>query len=147
VATEMRAGPIAPSSEIVETMLEFCRRMQAGEADAANDLISWDPSLVFIGSAGEWVDSQEELRSGRLDEGEGLVPSDHPQGWARGDVGWYVDRPVWVFGDGSRADMRMSAVLQREPAGWRMVHAHLSVAVPDNQCVMLQKRWTYGVPS
>lgn len=147
MVTDVESGAIAPSAEIVATMLEFCRRMQAGEADAANDLISWDPSLVFIGSAGEWVDDQSALRSGRLDEGEGLVPSDHPQAWARGDMGWYVDQPIWVFGDGSRADMRMSAVLQREPAGWRMVHAHLSVAVPDNQCVMLQKRWKHGVPT
>ena len=43
--------------------------------------------------------------------------------------------------------MRMSAVLQREPAGWRIVHAHLSVAVPDNECVMLQRRWKYGIPA
>jgi hypothetical protein len=138
---------MASSGEIVATMLEFCRRMQAGDADGANDLISWDPALVFIGSAGEWVASQDELRSGRLDPGEGLEPGASPQGWARGDVGWYVDQPTWVFGDGSRAEMRMTAVLQHEAAGWRMVHAHLSVAVPDNQCVMLQKRWKYGVPS
>src|SRR5438045_1184910 len=143
----MAAEPAAPSSEIVETMLEFCRRMIEGDADGANDLISWDPSLVFIGSAGEWVDDQAALRSGRLDPGEGIEPGSNPQGWARGDMGWYIDQPTWIFGDGSRADMRMTAVLQREPAGWRMVHAHLSVAVPDNQCVMLQKRWKYGVPS
>jgi hypothetical protein len=43
--------------------------------------------------------------------------------------------------------MRMSAVLQREPEGWRIVHAHLSVAVPDNECVMLQRRWKYGIPA
>jgi len=41
----------------------------------------------------------------------------------------------------------MSAVLQRETPGWRIVHAHLSVAVPDDQCVMLQRRWKYGIPA
>ncbi|HXI46060.1 MAG TPA: nuclear transport factor 2 family protein [Candidatus Acidoferrales bacterium] len=137
---------VQPSSEITATMREFYARMLGGDADGANDLISWDPSLVFIGSAGEWVDDQESLRSGRLDPGEGLEAGPRPSAWARGDVGWFVDQPTWVFGDGSRADMRMSAVLQREPAGWRIVHAHLSVAVPDNQCVMLQRRWKHGLP-
>jgi SnoaL-like protein len=145
-ATAPAPGAMTPSGEITATMLEFCHRMIGGDADGANDLISWDPALVFIGSAGEWVDDQEALRSGRLDPGEGLEVGPNPAGYARGEVGWYVDQPTWVFGDGSRAEMRMTAVLQREPAGWRIVHAHLSVAVPDNQCVMLQKRWKYGLP-
>jgi ketosteroid isomerase-like protein len=42
--------------------------------------------------------------------------------------------------------MRMSAILQREAPGWRIVHAHLSVAVPDDECVMLQRRWKFGIP-
>jgi ketosteroid isomerase-like protein len=137
---------VQPSPEIVAAVAEFVRRMQAGDADGANDLISRDPSLVFIGSAGEWVDDQETLRSGRLDPGEGIISGDHPQAWARGDVGWYVDQPAWQFADGTRADMRMTAVLQRESDGWRIVHAHLSVAVPDNECVVLQRRWKYGIP-
>ena len=140
------ATTMAPSDEVSATVLEFYRRMLAGDADGANDLISWDPALVFIGSAGEWVDDQASLRSGRLDPGEGLEAGSHPSGFARGDVGWFVDQPTWRFGDGSSADMRLSAVLQREAAGWRIVHAHISVAVPDNQCVMLQKRWKHGLP-
>ncbi|HET9681582.1 MAG TPA: nuclear transport factor 2 family protein [Candidatus Limnocylindrales bacterium] len=140
-------GAMAPSSEITATMLEFYRRMLAGEADAANDLISRDPAIVFIGSAGEWVDDQDTLRSGKLEPGEGVVAGPSPSAWARGDVGFFVDQPTWVFGDGSKAEMRLSAVLQREPDGWRIVQVHQSVAVPDDQCVMLQKRWTYGVPT
>jgi hypothetical protein len=79
--------------------------------------------------------------------GEGVIAGPKPSAWARGDVGWFVDQPTWVFADGTSAEMRMSAVLQREADGWRIVHAHMSVAVPDNQCVMLQKRWKYGLPA
>jgi len=88
---------MAPSTEIRETVLEFCRRMLAGEADAANDLISRDPGLIFIGSAGEWVDDQEALRAGRLDPGEGLQPGSDPKAYAIGDAGWdptYGARPL-----------------------------------------------------
>ena len=138
---------MAPSTEIRETMLEFYRRMLAGESDEANDLISRDPSLIFIGSAGEWVDDQAALRSGTQVPGEGVVAGANPVGFANGDVGWFADQPTWHFADGTSAEMRMSAVLQREADGWRIVHAHLSVAVPDDQCVMLQRRWKYGIPA
>ena len=146
-ATQASPGAMAPSSEITSTMLGFYRRMLAGESDQANDLISRDPALVFIGSAGEWIDDQDALRSGTQEPGEGLIAGPSPSAWARGDVGYYVDRPTWLFADGTKAEMRLSAVLQREAGGWRIVQVHQSVAVPDDQCVMLQKRWKYGVPS
>ena len=138
---------MAPSAEIRDTMLEFYRRMLAGESDAANDLISRDPAVIFIGSAGEWVDDQAALRSGTQVPGEGVVAGPNPVGFANGDVGWFADQPTWLFADGTGAEMRMSAVLQREADGWRIVHAHLSVAVPDDQCVVLQRRWKYGIPA
>lgn len=138
---------MAPSTEIRDTMLEFYRRMLAGESDEANDLISRDPSLIFIGSAGEWVNDQAALRSGTQVPGEGVIAGPNPVGFANGDVGWFADQPTWHFADGTRAEMRMSAVLQREANGWRIVHAHLSVAVPDDQCVVLQRRWKYGIPA
>jgi len=138
---------MTPSAEIKATMLEFYRRVLAGEAEAANDLISRDPATVFVGSAGEWVDDQETLRSGTLPAGEGLEVGPAPVAFERGDIGWFADQPTWLFADGSRAEMRMSAVLQRDEPGWRIVHTHLSVAVPDDQCVMLQRRWKYGIPT
>lgn len=138
---------MAPSDEIRETVLELYRRMLAGEAEAANDLISRDPALVFIGSAGEWVDDQATLRSGTQVPGEGLEPGPNPVAYANGDVGWFADQPTWLFADGTRAQMRASGVLQREAAGWRVVHMHMSVAVPDNECVMLQRRWKHRIPA
>jgi hypothetical protein len=138
---------MSPSMEIRDTMLEFYRRMLAGESDGANDLISRDPAMIFIGSAGEWVDDQAVLRAGTQVPGEGVEAGPNPVGYANGDVGWFADQPSWLFADGSRAEMRLSAVLQREALGWRIVHVHMSVAVPDNECVMLQRRWKYGIPA
>ena len=139
--------PMAPSIEVRDTVLEIYRRMLAGDSDGANDLISRDPALIFIGSAGEWVDDQATLRSGTQVEGEGLDAGPNPVGYANGDVGWFADQPSWLFADGTRAEMRLTAVLQLEAAGWRIVNVHMSVAVPDDQCVMLQRRWKYGVPA
>jgi ketosteroid isomerase-like protein len=140
-------APMAASTEIRDTVLEFYRRMLAGEADAANDLISRDPALVFIGSAGEWVDDQATLRSGTQVPGEGVVAGTNPVAYADGDVGFFADQPTWHFADGTKVEMRLSAVLRREAPGWRVVHVHMSVAVPDNECVMLQRRWKHGIPA
>jgi hypothetical protein len=140
-------APMAPSAEIVDTVLELYRRMLAGEAEAANDLISRDPALVFIGSAGEWVDDQTTLRSGTQEPGEGLVAGPNPVGYADGDMGFFADQPTWLFADGTKAEMRLSAVLRREPPGWRVINLHMSVAVPDDQCVMLQRRWKHSIPT
>ncbi len=134
------------STEVRDTVLELYRRMLAGESDAANDLISRDPALIFIGSAGEWIDDQATLRSGTQVPGEGLVAGPNPIGYANGDVGWFADQPTWLFEDGTSAEMRLTAVLQREPEGWRIVNVHMSVAVPDDQCVVLQRRWNHGIP-
>lgn len=135
------------SPEVRATVLEFCRRMLAGEADEANDLISRDPATLMIGSAGEWVQDQQALRSGKLPDGEGLEPGPSAVAYEIGDAGWFADQPTWHFADGTSAQMRMTAVLAREAAGWRIVHAHLSVAVPDDECVMLQRRWQFGIPA
>jgi hypothetical protein len=137
---------MASSSEIRDTMLEFYRRQVAGESDAANDLISRDPALVFIGSAGEWVDDQEALRSGTQVPGEGLVAGAAPVAYADGDLGFFADRPTWLFADGTKVEMRLSAVLRHEAPGWRIVHVHMSVSVPDDECVVLQRRWKHGIP-
>ena len=141
------SSPMTPSTEIRDTMLELYRRMLAGEADEANDLISRDPALVFIGSAGEWVDDQDTLRAGTQESGEGLLAGPDPVAYADGDMGFFADQPMWLFADGTKAEMRLSAVLRREVPGWRVINLHMSVAVPDDQCVMLQRRWKHGIPA
>jgi len=142
----MSADTVATSDDARDTMLAFYARMLGGDADGANELISRDPALVFIGSAGEWVADQEELRAGRLEPGEGLEAGPDPQAFVRGAVAWFVDQPTWHFGDGSSVKMRLSSVLQLEPAGWRIVHVHMSMGVPDDECVALQRRWDHGIP-
>ena len=139
-------APMSPSDEIRDTMLEFYRRMLAGESDEANYLISRDPALVFIGSAGEWIDDQATLRAGTQVPGEGVVAGPEPVAYADGDMGFFADQPTWLFADGTKAEMRLSAVLRREAEGWRIVHVHQSISVPDDECVVLQRRWKYGIP-
>lgn len=93
---------MTPSPEILETMLQLYRHMLAGESDAANALISTDPSTLLIGSAGEWVDDQAVMRGTYQVDTEGLIAGDHPVAYANGDVGWFADQPA----GGSPTDRR-----------------------------------------
>jgi ketosteroid isomerase-like protein len=43
--------------------------------------------------------------------------------------------------DGSAIKTRVTAVLRRDDGTWKLVHAHFSVGVPDEEVVELQKRW------
>jgi ketosteroid isomerase-like protein len=36
---------------------------------------------------------------------------------------------------------RVTAVVRQEDGAWRIVHAHFSVGVPDEEVVELQARW------
>jgi SnoaL-like domain len=53
-----------------------------------------------------------------------------------------VDEPKFGFPDGSGFDCRVTAIMRNEGNVWRLVHAHFSVGVPDEEVVELQKRWS-----
>ena len=76
-------------------------------------------------------------------ETEGVtVESRSPRGFEEGSLGWVVDEPRFGFPDRSAFDCRVTAILRREGETWRLVHAHFSVGVPDDEVVELQKKWS-----
>ncbi len=104
--------------------------------------MSSHPATLVIGTApGEWVTERPRLRFGF--EAEGLaVEAGDPIGYVEGSLGWVVDQPTFFFPDGSAMDARLTAVMHREDGRWKLVHMHLSVGVPDEEVVELQKRWS-----
>jgi len=65
-----------------------------------------------------------------------------PHGYSAGDMGWFVDTPLFGFPDGSAIDIRLTTVLVKEEGKWKLVHGHFSVGVPDEEVAELQKRWS-----
>jgi hypothetical protein len=57
-------------------------------------------------------------------------------------MGWVVDDPTFIFPDGSAIQTRLTAVMRQEDGRWKLVHAHFSVGVPDEEVIELQKRWS-----
>jgi hypothetical protein len=56
-------------------------------------------------------------------------------------MGWVVDQPTFILPDASAFQTRLTAVVRREDGRWKIVHAHFSVGVPDEEVVDLQERW------
>jgi hypothetical protein len=87
----------------------------------------------------EWADTRAEfiaLLEGwmteprvviRLEAGEGL------RCFEENSVGWVVDRPTFVLADGGSVSTRMTAVMRKEEGEWKLVHAHWSVGVPNQE--------------
>ena len=131
---------IKPSVEIKETVLRFYQRMRAGDAAGFEEFISTDPALLVIGSANEWFRERDRLRGVFRLRNQGLEAGTDLVAYENGDMGWFVDRPDWVFPAGFRMHTRFSAILHRELGTWKFVQWHLSVGVPDEEAIALQRR-------
>jgi hypothetical protein len=138
---ERRAG-MQQSAEVRDAMLRFYDRLSASDVDSFDELVSQEPATLVIGTApGEWVTERTQLRYGFETEGFRIEAGD-PAGCEEGSLGWLVDQPAFVFPDGSSIQTRLTAVMRQEDSRWRLVHMHVSVGVPDEEVVELQKRWS-----
>ena len=121
--------------------MRFCDRLSAGDVGSFDELVSREAALIIGTAPGEWVDDRDRMKFGFETEGVRLE-SDDPLGYVEGSMGWVVDQPTFFFPDGSAFRTRLTAVMQQEDGRWKIVHAHFSVGVPDEEVVNLQKRWS-----
>ena len=129
------------STAVRDTWLRFCQGVTEGRVDEFDDIVSQTPHLVIGTAPGEIVTSREDMRFGFETEGVTLESRD-ADAHAEGTLGWVVDQPRFGFPDGSAFDCRVTAVVRDEGDAWRLVHAHFSVGVPDEEVVALQQRWS-----
>jgi SnoaL-like domain len=130
------------SAEVRDAMHRFYERLSASDVASFDRLVSSHPATLVIGTApGEWVTERDRLRFGFETEGVAMTPGDRTMGYEEGELGWVVDEPTMEFPDGSAIRVRLTGVLRREDGEWKVVHFHVSVGVPDDEVVDLQKRW------
>jgi ketosteroid isomerase-like protein len=128
------------STEVRDAWIGFCERLTAGDVEGFDDLVAPDAVLIIGTAPGEWVDDRQRMRFGFETEGVGLSP-DAPIAFAEGSMGWVADNPRFGFPDGSAIKPRVTSVWRRDGEAWKLVHAHFSVGVPDDEVVELQQRW------
>lgn len=131
------------SAGVCDAILRFYERFSAGEVDGFAQIISQGEGVSVIGTApGEghedraaWLAAYDAGMKGEM---AGIrLEGDDPRGYEEGSVGWGVDRPSFVFPDGTRLPTRLTAVVRHEDGNWKVVHLHFSVGVPDDQATEL----------
>jgi hypothetical protein len=100
--------------------------------------------LVIGSDPGQWTEGREEWLAARealVDTMEDLKfeAGEEAHGYEEGSMGWVADRPSVVL-PGGTISTRLTGVVRQEEGEWRFVHIHISVGVPDEEVVELQKR-------
>jgi hypothetical protein len=129
------------SAAVTQAWLRFCDGVSQGRVSDFDDIVSAEATLIIGTAPGENVSDRQSMRFGFETEGVTLQ-SRSAQGFEEGSLGWVVDEPRLGFPDGSGMDCRLTAIMRNEAGTWRLVHAHFSVGVPDDEVVGLQRKWS-----
>jgi len=125
------------SDEVREVVLRWYRSWSDRDVPAP-----LGDSFTFIGTdASEfWTSTAAEIRAlgdaqrEELEHAPVLQPGEL-EAWSEGSVGWAVDRPRFTFPDRPSVPLRLTAVALRVRGRWVLVHAHVSVGVPNEEVV------------
>jgi hypothetical protein len=102
-------------------------------------------SMVLGTDPGEWLGDRDTWVAGFAEQvrampGVRLEPGD-PVCYEEGSVGWAADRARFVLPDGAVVPIRLTVVARREEGEWRLVQAHFSVGVPNEDLLELTRSW------
>ena len=136
-----------PSAEVRDALLRFYEVFSTQDLQSGAQMIAQQAEGVLaIGTAGEWLEGREQwiaATEALMHEMEGfrMEAGEEPHCYEEGSMGWVADRPRVVLPDGT-ISTRLTGVVRQEEGEWRFVHLHLSVGVPDEEVVELQRRWS-----
>lgn len=126
-----------PSAEIKELMTRFYEAASKGDFEFVDGLLSRRAGVLWIGTdPDEWWESPEavfkawQAQTAELG-GPAPITGGNVTAYQHGDVAWVSDRPTFHLPDGRRLPFRFTAVWVREPEGWRIVQAHISMGIAN----------------
>jgi adenylate cyclase len=125
------------SAELRELILAAFEDYSSEEASLIERHTSRRDEVRLIGTApDEWFEGEqvaEILKKEAEDPGYRVSSLDDLEVFVEGSVGWASGRPTWILEDGREVPSRWTAVFHREGGEWKMVQAHTSVGVPDEE--------------
>lgn len=124
------------SAAVIDGLAAFYAGYDSHHPERFASTLATGEGISVIGTApGEGREGREAWVDGYArsipELGMRLEAGPEPRGYAEGDVGFAVDHPRFVLPDGSFVAARLTAVLRSERDGWKVVHVHYSVGVPD----------------
>ena len=130
-----------PSDAVRDALLHFYDRLSASDVASFDAVVDPDAALIIGTAPAEWVTERDRMRFGFETEGVRLDTGGEIVAYEEGSMGWAADEPTFSFPDGTAMKTRLTSVLRHQAGRWAVVHLHVSVAVPDEEVVDLQRRW------
>ncbi|HUQ40579.1 MAG TPA: adenylate/guanylate cyclase domain-containing protein [Acidimicrobiales bacterium] len=133
------------STELVEVMKRLYAAARRGDAETIRAMFSDEVGFYFWGTDPDegWAspDAVAALwRMNWVEMGETfpMFEGERIQAWCDGNVGWVIDEPRLEppFPDGLL--IRITAVFRLERGIWKVVHAHVSVAVANEEALGIE---------
>jgi ketosteroid isomerase-like protein len=125
------------SEELRDLIRATFEAYSTGDASFIDRHTSSQDGVRLIGSdPNEWFEGERaaEVLKQEMQEGSIRVSSmGEVDAFVEGTVGWVSGRPVWTLDDGTQIPTRWTAVFHQEEGEWKMVQAHTSVGVPNEE--------------
>jgi ketosteroid isomerase-like protein len=132
------------SDELRSLILKLYEKEESGELfNFARQVYSHREGVLLLGSEpNDRYEGYEAIIGFYKTEGaSGLeIRIDDLKAFSEGAFGWVVDRVNARLPDGCDIPVRHTYVLNREADEWKIVHAHISVGIPDDQLGAILKR-------
>ena len=124
--------------ELRDVYLRTFAAFATGDPTVYDALTSREEGVIMLGTdPDEWWEGfatviavlGEQLPAMRS-TGMTLAPGD-VRAYREGSVGWVVDRPRIRMPNGSELPLRYTVIFHQEDDAWKIVHGHVSIAVPN----------------
>jgi len=132
---------IQRSEELVDLLTRFYQAAQSGDTAFLEHFISAQEGVLCIGTdPQEWWQGAGTIGrvfKAQVEEMGGSFPLEpgSPEGYREGSVGWVADRPKLKLPDGTEMEFRLTMVCHQEAGEWKLVQAHFSIGVPNEEAV------------
>ncbi|MCU0488522.1 MAG: nuclear transport factor 2 family protein [Anaerolineales bacterium] len=123
--------------ELKNMVLHHYGKFEAGEqAETVQEMYSLQDGMVIIGNdPNEWFDNPESIlafmQAGGANKLE--ITIQNLRAFSEGSVGWSMDRVSVRLPNGIEIPARHTRIFHQEDGIWKMVHLHVSIAVPNNR--------------
>lgn len=123
-----------PCDELKNIVLQHYGKFHSGEqAYSIEDTYSRQEGVVIISNdPNEWFDDRSSIDayikaggSSHLD-----IEVQNIAAYSEGSVGWTADRVTVKLPNGVDIPVRHTRIFHKEHGAWKMVHLHVSIAVP-----------------
>jgi len=124
-----------PCDELKNIVLHHYGKFDSGEqTDTIQEIYSLQDGVVIIGNdPNEWFDDRDSILAVMNAGGSGKkeITVQNLKAYSEGTVGWTMDRVTVKLPNGKDLPVRHARIFHKEDGAWKMVHLHVSIAVPN----------------